>query len=230
MWLKVKRYLPFLKFVPFLRMVAVCNNLSFGRVNKNSDIDLFIIAKKGRLFFVRTMVTFVLHVLGVRRHGDKIAGRFCLSFFVDDSHLDLSRIAIYKDVYLAFWVQSIVPILDDGISVEFLEANVWAKDFFESAKELDYSKVVSRKNFVRKLMNGLLNGRLGDFFERNLRTWQIKRSREKMLLVKDPSHLLVEENILKFHNNDRRALYRDLWTQKYGEDAKLSRETFMTLF
>src|SRR3989338_10492249 len=116
LWLKVGRYVPFLRIVPFLKLVAVCNNLAFGKVKEKSDIDLFIIAKSGRLFTVRILVTGILHCLGVRRHGKKIAGRFCLSFFVDDKNLNLEPIAIDKDVYLAYWIKNIRPVLDDGIA------------------------------------------------------------------------------------------------------------------
>ncbi|MBI4231920.1 hypothetical protein HY605_01695, partial [Candidatus Peregrinibacteria bacterium] len=119
LWQRVNRYVKFLEWIPFLRMLAVCNNLAFDRVTAGSDIDLFIVAKKGRLFIVRTLVTGVLHVLGVRRHGDKVAGRFCLSFFVDDCALDLKKLAIERDIYLAFWIFSMKPVIDDGVSEKF---------------------------------------------------------------------------------------------------------------
>ncbi|MBI2634689.1 hypothetical protein HYW82_03420 [Candidatus Peregrinibacteria bacterium] len=136
LWKRVWRYCRFLRFVPFLRMVAVCNNLAFGRVRAASDIDLFIVAREGHLFTVRIFVTAILHIFGVRRHGEKIAGRFCLSFFVDDSALDLSTIAIEKDIYLAYWVKNLVPIIDDGVYGEFLRKNEWVDGYFEEGEIL----------------------------------------------------------------------------------------------
>src|SRR3989338_8633583 len=138
LWNRVDRFVWWLRFVPFLRMVAVCNNLSFSKgtseklpsaastaslpcrrigntavastpcflaygsfsgvpkVDDDSDIDLFIVARAGRLFIVRSFSILILHVLGVRLHGKKIKGRFCLSFFIDDTALDLSKIAISR--------------------------------------------------------------------------------------------------------------------------------------
>ena len=46
-------FLPFIQTVPFIKMVAVCNTLGYDNAAKDSDIDLFIIAKRGRLFIVR---------------------------------------------------------------------------------------------------------------------------------------------------------------------------------
>ena len=124
LWKRVRFFSKFFKMIPFLKMAAVCNNLAFGKVSENSDIDLFIVAKTGRLFTVRTFVTFWFSVFGVRRHANKVAGRFCLSFFIDEEAMDLSPLAIPKDFYLAYWVGTIVPIVDiNNTSLKFLSRN-----------------------------------------------------------------------------------------------------------
>lgn len=221
LWQKVNRYIPYLKWVPFLRMVAVCNNLAFGKVDEKSDIDIFVVAKRGRLFTVRILVTLILQVFGVRRHGKKVAGRFCLSFFVDDSFLDLSKISVENDVYLAYWVASLKPVIDDGVSEEFWGKNKWVEVFFESEVNHDLSKVVARpKNFFSFLFPR--------FVENLLRAWQLKRARRKALKASAGADLMVEENILKFHNIDRRKYYRDRWVEMYG-DQKITTEKFSSL-
>lgn len=229
LWAKVERYLKFLRIVPFLRMVAVCNNLAFEKVDERSDIDLFIVAGKGRLFTVRIFVTVILHILGVRRHGNKIAGRFCLSFFVDDNALDLREIAIEKDIYLAFWIFSMKPVLDDYVSGEFLSANSWIREYFDEVVVADRSRVISRRSFFRSILQWVLGGRLGDFFENKMRKWQLKRAEIKASKALEDASLIVDEHILKFHNIDRRREYRSLWFEKYGEDQKLAREKFLKL-
>ena len=123
--------MPILRIIPFVKMVAICNNLSFGRVDEHSDIDIFVVAERGRLFFVRSFITFLLHISGVRRHGNKVAGRFCLSFFVDEEGTDLSKIALEKDIYLAFWVKNLVPVIDNGFASEFMRKNDWIRGYFE---------------------------------------------------------------------------------------------------
>lgn len=228
LWKKVFRYVRVLKFVPFLRMVAVCNNLSFGMVNEKSDIDLFIVAKKGRLFLVRAFVTFIFSILGVRRHGNKIAGRFCLSFFVDDEFLDLSGIALKNDIYLAFWIKSLVPVLDDGVSKEFFIKNTWIGTYFEndSFSWNFRTQVILRPGGVSaRFLKLIFDGDFGDFIEKKLKSWQLKRADKKAAKISDRSGLIMNEHILKFHNNDRRREYRSLWMEKFEND-KISREKF----
>lgn len=210
-------------------MVAVCNNLSFSKVFENSDIDLFIVARKGHLFTVRIFVTVLLGLFGVRRHEDKVKGRFCLSFFVDDSFLDLSKIAIRNDIYLAFWIRSLKPVIDDGVSDEFLKANIWAKSYFEDGEgfEIDRGRVI--KDFwIFKFFRSIFSLIFGNWFETVMRNWQIKRAQKKALNCADNSNLIVGDSILKFHNIDRRELYREKWIKKFGAE-KLTDERFLSL-
>jgi len=230
LWERVRRYVGILRIVPFLRMVAVCNNLAFGKVDERSDIDLFIVAKRGRLFIVRLFVTFLLHVMGVRRHGDKVAGRFCLSFFVDEDFLDMKGIAIDNDIYLAFWVRTMVPVIDDGVSGEFLNANGWVVRYFEEDFEMDGSRVVGSGGFLSKIFGWILGGWFGDKVEKVLKKWQMGRAKKKALEVDvNVASLVVEDHILKFHNVDRRREYRKKWFDKYGVKEKLDLEKFLSV-
>lgn len=225
LWRKVDRWSFLFRLCPFLRMVAVCNNLSFGSVNEGSDIDIFVVSKNGRLFTSRIFITVFLHLFGLRRHGKKVVGRFCLSFFVDDSFMNLSSIAIDYDVYLAYWVRSLKPIVDDGVSVEFLYENLWAKKFFDDSEDflIDSSRASVSGSFVSRGFERFLSSSFGDYVELKLKNWQLRRSREKMKLATAAASLLVEDHVLKFHNIDKRREYRNLWIDKYGRTAKLKR-------
>ncbi len=222
LWLKVQRVKPLLRLVPFVRLVAVCNNLSFGTVNEGSDIDLFIVAKSGRLFFVRTVVTCLLQLFGVRRHGKKVAGRFCLSFFVDDDALDLSTIALKNDIYLGFWLCYLVPIVADDLIVDELwDHNKWIRRFFERNEFIvKGDSFFGSKPWVVAFFEFIFGGFLGDFLETALRKWQISRAKKKAVLVNDGS-LVINEHMLKFHNIDRRREYRGRWYRMY-RDEKLT--------
>lgn len=198
LWRRVYRYLPLLRFVPGLRMVAVCNNLAFGSVHSGSDIDLFVVARKGQLFTVRIFVTFILQLLGVRRHGSKVAGRFCLSFFVDDSALNLEDLAIERDYYLAFWILTMRPVIDDGVYQEFLRENAWVGSYVKSGpRSGSYVKFEPWK------------WKFFSFFEDWMRNWQLKRAGAKRRRADERASLVVSEHVLKFHNIDRRKFYRD---------------------
>lgn len=231
LWTKAYKYVARLRIVPFLRMVAVCNSLAMGKIDENSDIDLFIIAKRGRLFIVRSFVTILLHIFGVRRHGKKIAGRFCLSFFIDDSSLDLSRIAIENDVYLAYWMKTLKPIIDDGVSMEFLRANSWLSDYFENIIPEDHVLVPEEKASTnsKKTFENMFGGSVGQKLENFLKKWQTKRAHKKLGKLPDKSGIFIDDHILKFHNEDKRKIFTEKWAQKYGADFRVTDEKFMSL-
>lgn len=92
-------------------MIAICNSLSMYATHENSDIDLFIVTEPRMIWFVRFFVTLTLWMRGVWRHGEDIAGNFCLSFFITRDALDISLIAYADDIYLYYWLYYLKPIL-----------------------------------------------------------------------------------------------------------------------
>jgi hypothetical protein len=111
---KTQKYARLVSWIPGLRMMALCNSLSMYASDPDSDIDLFIVSNPGRIWLVRGLITGIFHILGVRRHGEKVVGRFCLSFFITTNVLDMSQIALEKDPYLEAWAYHLMPILDRG--------------------------------------------------------------------------------------------------------------------
>lgn len=234
LWNKARKYIKILEIVPFVRMVSVCNNLAFGLADEKSDIDLFIVSKSERLFIVRTFVTFIFNFLGVRRHGDKIHQRFCLSFFVDDGALDLSKVAIDNDIYLAYWIKSQVPFINDGVSLQLLKENEWAKKYFENENDFfvrsnEIMPMYKKYSFFRNIFGFILSGFFGDITEKILKRWQIKRALLKAKNVPDSSGIIVSGHMLKFHNVDRRESFKNLWNRKYG-DEKITDEKILKLY
>lgn len=109
-------------------MVAVVNSLSMYATHEGSDIDLFVITAKNRMWFVRVLMTFSFWIHGVWRHGEDVAGNFCLSFFIEEDAMDISKIALEDDIYLFFWIYYMRPILVVGDTWDhFLVQNTWVQ-------------------------------------------------------------------------------------------------------
>lgn len=233
LWDKTYRYVPIVyKYCPFLRGVSVCNNLAFSKINENSDIDLFIIAKDGRLFTARLFITLVLQLANVRRYANKIAGRFCLSFFVDDSRLNLKDLAVSNDVYLAYWIKSMKVICDDNVFAEFFDKNLWINEYFENKVNVSDNYVMVKKNsngIFRNVFEFLLTGYIGNFLEKILKKWQISRANKKALKLADRFGIVIDEHMLKFHNFDKRKEYSKKWEELYGLDMKITDERFLKM-
>jgi hypothetical protein len=194
---KSAHYMRFVRLCPFVRLAAVCNNVAMARAHENSDIDLFFVIKKDRLFTGRFLVTLLFHLFGVRRHGSKISTRFCLSFFIDEDELNLEKIAIQNDYYLAYWLKTLVPFIDNGTLSELENQNKWVPDLKITRNYLIPSKV----SFLEKLFPS--------FLERFLASWQKKRALKKMNTLPRPHGVIVTDHMLKFHDVDKRELLRE---------------------
>jgi hypothetical protein len=214
---KAKKYLKLISFLPYLRMAGVCNNVAFNIADENSDIDLFIVTDRNRLFLCRSLLTGLFQILGLRRYGTKIKGRFCLSFFITEDNLDLSAIALKpKDIYLAHWIKSLIPIIDQNIYTKFMKENQnFLKDYFKNEIKNTH-ECVEQGIISKKIKNGLeiiFNTSFGDFIENKLKKWQLKRANIKKEKLDDNSGIVISEKMLKFHNVDRRKVIQEIFDQ-----------------
>ena len=125
---RAEKYIRKISWIPGLRMVAVVNSLSMYATHEGSDIDLFVITAKNRMWFVRVLMTLSFWIHGVWRHREDIAGNFCLSFFIEEDAMDMSQIALEDDIYLFFWMYYMKPILVVGDTWgHFLVQNTWVQ-------------------------------------------------------------------------------------------------------
>jgi len=218
LWNKVFRYSWVFKMIPFIKMVAVCNSLSYLDVSKKSDIDLFVTTDKNRLFTARFFLSAVLYLLGVKRHDNKIAGRFCLSFFVTEDHLDMDQIGLRPyDVYLAFWTMSLTPVFGEKTYNEFVEKNTWTKRYFPDGVTPNTS-MIHKSGFItraiKRFLTRILSGKFGDKLEAHLSKALIKRAEAKAEKLPDRRGTIISQEIMKFHDNDIREYIREAWEKK----------------
>ena len=207
-WKRTLKHLFIFRLTPFLKTVSIGNTLAMGFPQQNSDIDLLVITEKNRLFTARAFLTFFVQIFGMRRGGKKIRGRFCLSFFISENSLNLEKIKIAEDdLYLAFWIATLVPIL--GNASEFFAANTWVRKIFPNLKLTTIQQKSPKKNLWEKI----LSGRFGDFLERILRDWQLKRATGKQKNHKKNA-VIISKQMLKFHETDKRQDFLKQWESR----------------
>ncbi len=220
LWNRVKLYGQYMRDVPFVRMIAVCNNLSYDNASEQSDIDLFVVVKPGRMWIARLLITLILQFFGIRRHGNRVAGRFCLSFFVTDKKLGMEELALNPtDPYLAYWTKMLCPVYDEGVYGEFQKANAdWILKGYGLRFGLDCRKhlYVEGKSGLKKAVEWILAGKLGDGIEWLLTKTFKKKTLAHMQKLGPEASVIVTDDMLKFHNHDKRELYREKWL-KYGQ-------------
>jgi len=203
---KTIKYLKYIKWVPWLQMVAIWNSVAMNSATKSSDIDLFIVSSPNRLWIVRVFITFIFQVLWVRKTKDKHKARFCLSFFCTTNALNLENIAIKNDIYLYFWIIYLKPILNYDNTYElFIEKNKKWCDFknYYSIIENNKKYVVYKKNTSK------YNCKLLNLFENIIKSIFLSKTKKSFKTLWKPFWVIINDDILKFHNDDKRKVIRD---------------------
>src|SRR5665647_476342 len=170
------RLAKWLRFVPYLRMIAVTGRLAMKNSEKGSDIDVLVAIQKGRMFTGRLLLTLVVHLFGQRRYGKKIADRVCLNYFVTDNALEIKL----KDLFSASEYFFALPVYNAEIFQNFQKANSWIADYKANyfPDEIPGVRTVEDSSFSRffqKLGEGLLSF---DWIEKGLKKWQLQRIAE----------------------------------------------------
>lgn len=211
-WQRAERAARGIAWVPFVRLVAVCNTVAISNAKPDSDIDVFIVARRGRLWLTRLLVTAAVAVRGLWRHGTTITDRICLSFFVTDRALDLRPLLLQPDdPYFAHWVDQLVPMVAVGDQLSAVRnANPWVRDYlpnaFSTASQPTHH--APRTTHTRVWCERRLSGRFGDALEQLARSLQRGKMRVSPNAVASGA-AVVTDDVLKFHENDRRAEFRD---------------------
>lgn len=187
----VRRFAPGLRFIPFVRGVALAGSQALGLAKKDSDIDLFIITDNKFLWTARTLVTAYFQVFGVRRHGEFVRNRFCLNHYVAGAKL----LTEGRNLYTAFEYAKLRPIVHPWAIAQFQARNrTWIQTFFPNWKGL--VRVPNHQSFITGFVEALYARILGTFFERELKKQQVDR-------IHADRFILVTDDELSFHPNSK---------------------------
>ena len=174
--------------------------------SKNSDIDLLIVTDKNKMWLVRILVTLIFQILWVRKNDKHHAGRFCLSFFCTVDWLDFSKFALKKDPYLYFWILYFKPILDFWNTYDlFIEKNKSWADFWEFSDIIENNRKYIKYSKIPLLTKGGLGVVLNNFFKKIFLPKTLKHYNK----IGKPYWIIINDNILKFHNWDIRKEIAD---------------------
>lgn len=215
-----------IRSVPFLRTVCICNSVAAEVAKPESDIDLFIITAPNRIWLVRLCSNLILLLIGWRRHGLKIANRICLSFYIDAAHLNMSPLSLGEDdVYLTYWVWQVLALYDQqNFYQKFISANQWTKKFIPNAGTVQAyaGPTPGELGWVgrgwRQIWETMWRGAYGDVVEQEAKSLQMTKMRRSSGTRRaTESGVVVSEGVLKFHEQDRRAEFRERWLKRLGD-------------
>lgn len=199
-----------MRYVPFVRMIGVTGALAMKNAKLKSDLDLLIVLKKGKIWTGRTLITFFLHILKKRRHGQKIADRVCLNFFITDESLEI----ITKDLYSASEYMFLFPLFGFENFQRFQIKNSWIKSIKPNyaITEIPPLKIITDSVFSRNLRN----------FGEKILSFQLiekalKKAERKKIMQNPKTH---QEGSLIYANDDALVFLPDPHGPKVFEEFK----------
>ena len=203
LWKKIQTYTPYLKIISWVQCVCICNSLAMNSCHKNSDIDLFVITRKNRLWTARIWLTLLTSLLWIRKTSRKHAWKFCLSFYVTEDEKNFSDIAIDNDIYLSYWLETLIPIINKNNTFEkFVEKNGLEEKYKKSVAKY---VCISKSRWWEKCETW----KLWDINEYILKKIFLRKTLKNYKKLWKPFGVIISDTMLKFHDQDKRKKIRD---------------------
>jgi len=162
---------------PYVRGIAISGSLSKNFADEGSDIDLFIITAKNRLWIARTL----MHLFKKLTYLVNKQDYFCMNYYVDEAQLEI----VEKTLYTAIEIVTLIPLQGDDIIERFYAANTWTHNYLPNKILRVSSAKTVTPSLLKLAVETLLNNRVGDFIDNILlnitsRRW-LKKTRLKKL-------------------------------------------------
>ena len=203
-WKKSKKIFQIMQIIPFTKLVMGSGSFSLGNPRKDSDVDLMIVAKWGRIWTVRTFFTLLTSFFGVRRYKDKTEDMMCLNHYITDKSLRIPFESLYT-AQLYYHILSIYNSDEDRkLFLKFQKENEWMKKYLENYEfsELEGLRSIKRNKallFISKLFEFILSGKIGDYFEKKMSEIQTNRIKKDPLNSKKGGRITISDTQLEFH-------------------------------
>ncbi len=198
---RMRRLARMLSFLPYLRMLGATGSLAMKNGTRESDWDMFVVLRSGKIWIGRTLLTGFLHCIGKRRHGKKIQDRACLNYFVTDDNLEIGT----KDLFSAHEYRFLIPLLNVSLFRKFELKNRWMLEYrpnfiLTSIPHLfTVEEDIWRKSVQKKLetLFDVLH------FEKWLASWQKEKIRRNPKTLIEGSLIEAHDQALIFLPNPR---------------------------
>lgn len=186
----------FIASFPFVRGVMLSGSLSKNFMDESGDIDYFIIAKPNRLWVCRTLL--ILYKKVFLFNSKKY---FCVNYFVDEEHLDITE----KNLFTATELATLIPTYNENNYNLLLNQNEWVLNYLPNYKKRKFKGHKADTKFKFKgFFEKLLNGSLGAFLDKKFMNLTVNHWQKKFdHFNKDEFELAFKskKNVSKHHPN-----------------------------
>jgi hypothetical protein len=230
---RVRRVMKLFKMVPWIKLVAVSNIIGVHNLKEESDIDLFIIASKNRIWLTRLVSAGFMALLNLRPRPGKERNKICLNFYLSEDELDLKSLRLSAlDIYFTYWLAGLMPIYNrEDTYKKLINANSWLLSVLPN---LQTKKIVStQKEFIteRSLWYEIVDLFFGGL-EKYAKKFQINKFPQSIKKnINKSTKIVISDQVIKLHVKDRREEYYNRWHDRIKEhgEQELSRQEILNI-
>jgi hypothetical protein len=157
---------------PYVRGIAISGSLSKNFADDDSDIDLFIITAKNRLWIART----IMHCFKKLTFLFKKEHYFCMNYYIDEQDLLIHE----KNIYTATEVATLMPLHGETVFEQFYSANMWTRDYLPNRCLRVATAKPVKNSLFKRFVEWLFNNRAGNVIDSALMRITAKRWLKKM--------------------------------------------------
>jgi hypothetical protein len=226
---KIKAISRLLSFVPWLKLIAVGNNIGANNSRKESDIDILIITEKNRLWISRFFCVLIVAILRQRPSKKIVKDKICLSFLISESRMDLSplllgsmdnnekkfnKLSEFPDPYFLYWLACLMPIYDpEEMYNKLINSNSWLSEHLPNLETITpiFVNIRKERNIIYRDIIDLFIGGLDGVMQK-IQLKIFPKNIKKMLNI--DKCVIANNDIIKLHTKDRRELFLNQYKLK----------------
>lgn len=147
-----------ISWFPFVRAVGLSGSISKNCMDRQSDIDFFVMTDPGRLWLARTLLMLFKKVflLNSRKY-------FCLNYFISTDNLHIKD----HNLFTATELVTMIPTYGQQHFRKFYAANKWVREYLPNSTNHNPEKVRQDSSLgVKWLLELLLKGKAGSSLDK----------------------------------------------------------------
>ena len=139
---------------PYVRGIAISGSLSKNFADDNSDVDLFIITAKNKLWIART----IMHCFKKLTFLVNKEHLFCMNYYIDEQQLEIAE----KNIYTAIEIATLIPLQGDTVFDSFFASNAWTRNYLPNKNMRIACAKPVKTRLLKTLVELLFNNTAGD--------------------------------------------------------------------
>ncbi|PIR41599.1 MAG: hypothetical protein COV31_00635 [Candidatus Yanofskybacteria bacterium CG10_big_fil_rev_8_21_14_0_10_46_23] len=202
-WQRIQREVRWLRFVPFIEILFASGSLALENPSLQSDLDLLVVTRSGRIWITRVLISLVLSLRRTRRTRYEVIApdKVCLNHYITDQSLAIP----FRSLYTGQLYAHLMPIFfeDERLVRKFKIDNNWIKNYVTQWSLPINSRRRVQQNYILRVVKQalafFLGGRVGNWLEGLARDYQSRRVRQSRDFRTLGGRVTIDDTQLEFH-------------------------------